>query len=235
MSKILSFDIEINDIFDLKPYEDMEKYAPFHISTGATVVHEGEEKAWYSLNKEGKVMFNLTQRKAHVLLRYLRKMQRKGFMVCSWNGLSFDLKWIGYHAQDMKLAAEIALNSYDPMFQFFNEKGFPVKLIKVAKAMGIKEEKLMDSSDAPIRWAKGDYKKVMEYCINDCVMTNSIVAAILIEKEIRWINRDGNVSSTPIPRLKVAKEVISDDPPDQSWLGSPIPKRKFYRWVEDYF
>ena len=37
--KLLSFDIEISDVFELGPYEDMETYAPFHISVAATAIH----------------------------------------------------------------------------------------------------------------------------------------------------------------------------------------------------
>ena len=52
-SPLLSFDIEISDIFELGRHEDMEKYAPFHISVGATAVVGGGEKVWYSNNEEG--------------------------------------------------------------------------------------------------------------------------------------------------------------------------------------
>lgn len=37
--KLLSFDIEISDVFELGKHEDMEKYAPFHISVAATAIH----------------------------------------------------------------------------------------------------------------------------------------------------------------------------------------------------
>ena len=40
--QLLSFDIEISDVFELDKYEDMEKYAPFHISVAATAIHNGE-------------------------------------------------------------------------------------------------------------------------------------------------------------------------------------------------
>jgi hypothetical protein len=97
----------------------MEKYAPFHISVAATAIHDGEERVWYSEDEEGRPALNLTQQRAHELLEYLDEMQQKEFMVCAWNGLGFDLKWIGHQADDMALAARIALKSYDPMFQFF--------------------------------------------------------------------------------------------------------------------
>ena len=45
--KLLSFDIEISNIFEPGKHEDMEKYAPFDISVAATAVHGGEERVWF--------------------------------------------------------------------------------------------------------------------------------------------------------------------------------------------
>lgn len=231
--KILSFDIEISDVFELDKYEDMEKYAPFHISVAATAIHDGAEQVWYSEDEEGRPALNLTRQRAHELLKYLDAMQQQGFMVCAWNGLSFDLKWIGHQAGDMELAARIALKSYDPMFQFFNLAGFPIGLAKVAEAMGVSQEKLMDSADAPKQWRAGNFQKVMDYCLGDCQMTNLIVRAIQKAREVQWVTAKGYVSSKPMPLLKPVEEVIRDPEPDQSWMDTPMPKSKFYQWVLD--
>jgi hypothetical protein len=187
--KLLSFDIEISDIFELGKHEDMEMYAPFHISVAATAIYNGEQRVWYSKDEHGRPALNLTQQRAHELLEYLDQMQQKGFMVCAWNGLSFDLKWIGHQADDMALAARIALKSYDPMFQFFNQAGFPVSLAKVAQAMGISQEKLMDGADAPKKWCAGKHQEVMDYCLGDYQMTNLIVCAIHNTKQVQWVTR----------------------------------------------
>jgi hypothetical protein len=231
--KLLSFDIEISDVFELGRHEDIEKYAPFHISVGATAIHNGEERVWYSVDDEGRPALNMTRERAHDLLDYLDEMQKKEFAVCAWNGLSFDLKWIGQQADDMALAARIALKSYDPMFQFFNQSGFPVGLGKVAEGMGIQQEKLMDGADAPKQWRAGNHKEVMDYCLGDCQMTNLIVRSIQETKQIRWVTGKGNISSKPILRLKSVEEVIKDPEPDQSWLDNPLLKTKFYKWVEE--
>ena len=231
--KILSFDIEISDLFELGKDEDMEKYAPFHISVAATAVHKGEERVWYSEDEEGRTALNLTQKRAHELLEYLDEMQNTETMVCAWNGLSFDLKWIGNQAEDMALAAKIALKSYDPMFQFFNQAGFPVGLAKVAQAMGIPQKKLMDSADAPKEWRAGNYQKVMDYCLGDCQMTNLVILAIQKARQTRWVTARGQINSKPTPRLKSVEEVIQDPEPDQSWMNTPIPKFKFYEWVQE--
>ena len=231
--KLLSFDIEISDIFELRKNEDMEKYAPFHISVAATAIHKGEERVWYSKDEEGQPTLNLTQQKAHELLEYLADMQQKNYMVCAWNGLSFDLKWIGHQAGDMGLAARIALKSYDPMFQFFNQAGFPVGLAKVAQAMGISQEKLMDGADAPKEWQAGNHQKVMDYCLGDCQMTNLIVRAIQKTGQVQWVTAKGSVSSKPMLHLKPVEEVIQDKGPDQSWMSTPIPKGQYYEWIKD--
>ena len=230
---LLNFDIEISDIFELGKHEDMDKYAPFHISVAATAIHNGKERVWYSENEDGRPDLNLTQRKAHELLEYLDEMQQRKFMVCAWNGLGFDLKWIGHQADDMAFAAQIALKSYDPMFQFFNQAGFPVGLAKVAQAMGISQEKLMDGSDAPEKWRAGNYQEVMDYCLGDCQMANLIVLAIQSAREVRWITSKGLISSKPMPRFKTVEEVIQDPEPDQSWMDEPIPKIKFYKWIQE--
>ena len=231
--KLLSFDIEISDVFELGTNEDIEQYAPFHVSVAATAIHGGEERVWYSEDEECRPALNLTQQRAHELLEYLAERQQKGFMVCAWNGLGFDLEWIGHQADDIVLAAHIALKSYDPMFQFFNQAGFPVSLAKVAQAMGISQKKLMDGADAPKEWCSGNYQRVMDYCLGDCRITNLIVRAIKKTRQVRWVTSKGYVSSKPMPRLKPVEEVILEPEPDQSWMDAPITKSKYCRWVQE--
>ena len=230
---VLSFDIEISNIFELGQNEDLEKYAPFDISVAATAVHDGDERVWYSKDNEGRPALHLTQERAQELLEYLDEMQEKGVMVCAWNGLGFDLKWIGHQAGNMALAARIALKSFDPMFQFFNQAGFPVGLGKVAAGMGITQEKLMDGADAPKQWLAGNHQEVMDYCLGDCQMTNLIVRAIQETRQVKWVTGKGTISSKPMPRLKPVEEVIQDPGPDQSWMDTPLLKTKFYEWVHE--
>ena len=229
--KLLSFDIEISDVFELRKHEDIEKYAPFHVSVAATAIHGEEERVWYSEDEEGRPALNLTQHRAQEFLKYLEEMQRKGIMVCAWNGLGFDLKWLGYQADDTRLAARIALKSYDPMFQLFNQIGYPVGLVKVAEAMGIAQKKQMDSANAPKLWRAGNHQVVMDYCLGDCQMTNLIVLAIQKARQVQWVTAKGDISAEPMARLKPVEEVIKDSDPDQSWMRNPLPKSKFYEWA----
>jgi hypothetical protein len=229
--KLLSFDIELSDVFDLKPGEDLEKYGPFHISVASTAIDGGEERLWYSTSREGKPATNMDCATAARLLAYLQEKQRQGHMVCAWNGLSFDLRWIGHVAGAGELAAEIALDSFDPMFQFFNQRGFPVGLGKVAQAMGVRGKTIMTGADAPRQWQAGNHESVMAYVMDDARMTNAVVKLILEKKQLRWVTQRGTASSEPMPVLKPVRQVLRDPRPDQSWMSDPIPREKFHRWL----
>ncbi len=174
---------------------------------------------------------NLTQHRAHEMLEYLDDVQKKGFMVCCWNGLGFDLKWLGQQSGEIRLAANVAMKSYDPMFQFFNQTGFPVSLAKVAEAMKIPQEKLMNGADAPKQWRAGNHQAVMDYVLGDCQMTNKIVLAIQEARAISWVTARGSVRVESMPRLKSVEEVIGDPAPDQSWMSNPLSKSKFSEWA----
>ena len=78
---LLSFDIEISDIFELGEQEDFEDYEPLHISVAATALHGGEEKVWYSQGADGVPVLSMTPQRAHELLEYLDEMQQNNMMV----------------------------------------------------------------------------------------------------------------------------------------------------------
>ena len=229
--KLLSFDIEISDVFDLKPGEDIEIYGPLHIAVAATSIYRGKECLWYSIDKNGKPLVNMKNNTAHELLTYLYQAQKEGYLVCAWNGLGFDLRWIGNVADDLELAAKVALESYDPMFQFFNQRGFPVGLGAVSQAMGIEQIKSMNAADAPLEWRKGNHKAVMEYVMGDCQITNQVVKDIIDRGEVPWITKKGQLRSETMPELKTVKRVLEEPEPDQSWMDKPIPRSKYTSWI----
>jgi len=230
--KYLSFDVEISDEFELKPGEDLLKYAPFHLAVGATMDSTGNHRLWYTAGAGGKPALEMDQPKACEMLAFLSEMQRDGWQLFAWNGLSFDLRWIGYNAGDMNTAARVALGLYDPMFQFFNQRGFPVGLAAVGEAMGVPHAKLMNSADAPREWRKGNSQRVMDYVVGDCRMTNAIVEAIAQRGRISWRTRKGTLSSEPMPRFKTVAEILRDPEPDQSWMADGGMKRsKFTEWL----
>ena len=230
--KHLSFDIEIADEFELKPGEDLLDHAPFHLAIAATVEAEGNSRLWYSAGADGKPCARMEESKARELLAFLLESQRTGWKLFAWNGLGFDLRWIGYNAGDMETAARVALSLYDPMFQFFNQRGFPVSLAAVGEAMGVRQTKLMNAADAPREWRRGNFQRVMDYVAGDCQITNRIVEAIAQRGCVSWRTKSGTLSSEPMPRLRTVADVLRDPEPDQSWMkGGGMKRRRFTEWM----
>jgi hypothetical protein len=230
--KLLAFDIEISNVFDLRPGEDIEKYAPFDVAVAATQISAGEHRLWVSPASDGKPLVNLKPQHARELLDYLEQMQRAGYAICAWNGLSFDLQWIARAAGEASTASRIALAMYDPMFQFFKLKGFPVGLAAVADGLGIGTKKTMNAADAPREWRAGNHKRVCDYVLGDARMTNEIVSAIARAGEIAWVTQKGKRSTVSLPHLRTVEDCLRDPMPDQSWMDNPIPQERFTQWMK---
>ena len=231
--KLATFDIEISNIFDLGPGEDLVKYAPFDISVAATHIAGGQEQHWYSKLPDGTPATNLTADDAGRMLEYLETLQTQGHALVAWNGLSFDLRWIGHAAKDMATARRVALQLYDPMFQFFKLKGFPIGLAKAGQGMGIRMSKLMDGADAPKRWMAGEHQAVFDYVMGDVRLTAAIAQAIIDAGEVRWVTQRGSTSSVRMPRLRTIEDCLADPMPDQSWMDTPILESSFAGWLDE--
>ncbi len=229
--RTLAFDIEIANVFELRPGEDLDRHAPFDVAVAATEVEGGEHRLWYSTGADGRPLVALERRDARALLAYLDEMQRAGHALCAWNGLGFDLQWIGHAAGDVPTASRVALQLYDPMFQLYTLKGFPVSLAAVAAGLGIGLAKTMDAADAPRQWRAGNHQRVLDYVLGDVRMTNAVVAEIARRREVVWVTQRGSRSSVPLPRLKTVAECLREPLPDQSWMSRPIPRERFTRWL----
>lgn len=229
--EIVSFDIETSNVFDLKPNEDLEKYAPFHVAVAGVVHLSGARSTWLSMGTDGTPLKNITQETATELLRELRRLQETGHILCAWNGASFDLKWLAYAAQDEKLASQIALDLYDPMLQFFNLTGYPVGLDAVAQGLRLTERKMMGSEEAPRLWCQGEHARVIEYVCSDARITNAIAERIHRTGTVSWITKKGTLKSEQIGRLKRVREVLKEPEPDQSWMNTPLRREKFVKWI----
>jgi hypothetical protein len=226
-----AFDIEIADIVELAPGEDLDRHGPFRIACAADCDRQGEVRHWYSRDADGGPADAMSPEAALECLRWLREQQLSGARLCAWNGLSFDLRWLGEAALDLPLAAEVALDLVDPMFQFFVQRGFPVGLAAVAEGLGVEETKLMSGADAPVEWARGDRQRVLDYVAGDCRITSLVVDRIAATRAIRWRTRRGTISSEPMPELRPVRELLDVPEPDTSWMDAPIPRAKFLHWI----
>lgn len=227
----IAFDIEIANVFELAPGEDLDQYGPFELSCAAAYAQDGELRHWCMRDESGTPGTALDRATALDMLEWLRAQQLAGARVCAWNGLSFDLRWLGVAAGAPELAAEVALDLIDPMFQFFVQRGFPVGLAKVAEGLGIPETKLMKGADAPVQWARGNHQLVLDYVAGDCRITEAVVARIEAGRAVRWRTQRGSVSSEPMPALRRVRELLDAPEPDTSWMDTPLPRSKFTQWL----
>ncbi len=228
---IVSFDIEIADEFELAPGEDLDSKGPFAIACAAAFDDRERLQHWYARTPNGSPDRQLDAKLAREMLDWLRAQQTSGVKVCAWNGLGFDLKWLGVAADAPALAAEIALELFDPMFQFVVQRGFPIALASVAAGFAIEEKKLMRGADAPKEWARGDRKLVLDYVAGDCRITTRVVERILAAREIRWLTKKGTLSTEPIAKLAPVRELLDAPLPDTSWMREPLSREKFYAWI----
>jgi len=232
MPQNLSFDIELADVLDLAPGEDLNSKGPFRIACAAA--HDGARVThWYGRDAGGNPAPHMSPGDVRAVLVALRAAQEAGTRLFAWNGLAFDLRWMGAAAQDMALARTIALDLVDPLFQLFVERGFPVALEKVAQGFGLPVRKLMNGADAPKEWLAGNHAAVLDYVAQDCRITDLVCTAIEERRELRWITAKGKPSSHAMPQLLPVRDLLARPEPDTSWMSDPIPRSKFAGWLAD--
>lgn len=228
---LVAFDIELANVFELAEGEDLARYAPFDIACAAAADGRGGLWHWYATDAQGQPTGKLDAPLARDLLQWLRAHQLRGGRVCAWNGLSFDLRWLGHVADDLALAREVALDLLDPMFQLVCQRGFPVGLAKAAEGLGVPEGKLMSGADAPKHWAAGEHQLVLDYVAGDCRITEAVTARIEAARALRWRTQRGSISSEPMPTLLPVRALLDTPLPDTSWMSAPIPREKFTAWL----
>lgn len=231
MTSCIAFDIELADILDLAPGEDLNSRGPFRIACaaafdGRAVTH------WYGRDAAGEPRLCMSASDVHAALTQLRRDQEAGARLVAWNGLAFDLRWMGVAAKDTDLARRIALDLFDPMFQLFVERGFPVALAKVARGFEIAGGKLMDGADAPREWQAGNTQKVLDYVAQDCRLTEDVFRNIERTGELRWISARGQPKAHAMPRLVPVRDLLGRPEPDTSWMTDPLPRAKFTGWLD---
>jgi hypothetical protein len=229
---MIAFDIEIRDEFELRPGEDLDARGPFRISVAA--IHDAESgrtRVWHDRDASGEPAGHLDPALARAVLEQLRAWQLQGKRIVAWNGLSFDLRWMGEAANDLRLAREVALDLIDPMFQFYCLKGFPVGLQAVATGLDLPVRKLMDGKDAPAAWNRGERRRVIEYVEEDCRITTLVCSTIEKRRAIIWRTSKGSLSEQRMPKLLPVSACLELPEPDTSWMNAPIPRSKFAGWL----
>jgi hypothetical protein len=228
--RMLAFDIELASVVEIPPGGDLDQLGPFDISVAAARDERGGSWTWHG-EASGQPAPKMSASDARAVLTALREKQRAGETVVAWNGVGFDLKWLGIVADDVHLAGEVALDTFDPMLQIFHARGFPIALAAAADGLGVTLKKSMHGAEAPQAWARGEHARVIEYVHGDCQLTLEVAQRIVATKGVRWITKKGTPATVPMARLLSARELLQLPPPDQSWMSTPIPRERFFAWI----
>ncbi len=227
---MLAFDIELASVVEIPAGGDLDQLGPFDLAVAAARDDRGGSWTWHGV-ENGSPAPKMSASDARAVLVALREKQRAGEPVVAWNGVGFDLKWLGIAADDVHLAGEVALETLDPMLQIFHARGFPIALAAAAEGLGVTQKKSMHGAEAPQAWARGEHARVIEYVHGDCQLTLEVAKRIVAAKSVRWITKKGTPATEPMTRLLSARELLRQPPPDQSWMTTPIPRERFFAWI----
>lgn len=228
--RFIAFDLETAAILG-KDERLEDNYHRLGISVVSTLLSsEVQPCVWYDpdqgrLSKEGTC----------VLVQYFMAMREKGYISVGWNSASFDWRILA-HVSDMWPECRLlALEHYDPMFQFFCERGFPVGLQKVSMAMGCSgKTEGMHGDLVPKMWADGQREEVKKYVAQDARLTAEVFCEIKKRNAIAWYTRDGDLRSHKlVGGLLTVQEAMKLPEPDVGWMDNYWGREKFTSWLVD--
>lgn len=227
MNKYLAFDLEI-----YKPIPDGETdwkaHRPLGISCAAAIVTGQDKPVLWWATGEGP----MTRGECQTMLAYLANMQKRGYTLLTWNGLSFDFDILAEESGELTKCADLAMNHVDMMFMFFCLKGFPLGLDACAKGCGLPGKvEGMDGAKAPALWQAGEYQKVLDYVAQDVRTTLAIAETVYRQKGFDWRAKSRRMNSIRINDWKTVKGCLKLPLPDTSWMANPMSRSQFTEWM----
>lgn len=231
MDKFLFFDIETAKIIDRSlPWNEQR---PYGISAASTLLTGEEPKLWYSVDLDYKPQ--MTQEDVCGLVRYLQEQVANGYVVVTFNGLKFDYDVLAEESGMRDECIDLAMGPHiDIMLDFFCRKGFFVALKKVARGLGVQGKSTgLSGADAPLLWAEGKCKEVLEYVKQDVRATMNIFNQINAENLFMWVTRKGHINSVSLDErgLLPVQEALRLPLPDTSWMNRSVERIEFYKWT----
>lgn len=201
------------------------------------------EKVWvWSGPRIGdRYLDQMTPTNVDQFISFLWNCHKSGRKIVAWNGAGFDFKVLAQECVNGlgKIRCKVmAANSYDPMFQFFCDKGYAVGLAAAAGGLGVEgKTEGMSGEQAPILW-KGsleDQETVRKYVAQDVRATAAVFDALEASGKLAWITKKGTPAKYPwkFGRLMTVKECYQTPvPPSPSWLDEPWEREKFVGWLD---
>lgn len=205
--------------------DDFGKHRPLGITCARVSI--GQDKRTFAADAPGK----MSQEQALELLAFLQALHDDGNTLVTWNGLGFDFLTLAEESGDFDTCAQLALNHWDIMFNFFCEQGYTIGQDATARGMGLPgKPEAMDGAIAPVAWKDGRHEQVKSYVASDGDQLLQIAQMVLSRKSISWVAKSGKNAVRQItPLLNV--QALHLPLPDTSWMDSPWPRSQFHAWT----
>lgn len=229
----IGFDHEIAKIIG-PDFSQWRLFRPLGITCAALYLEGNEPMLRHDTTPQGNPAPKMSREYACRLVSELMDWTEKGYLIFTWNGLGFDFDVLAEESNLWKECRHLALNHVDMMFHFFCIKGFPLKLDKAAKGMGLTGKTAgMTGDQAPILWQQGQYDQVLEYVGQDSRTTVEVARAVEKKHYLRWTSNSGRPQRVDFPNGWLTVEQALKLPlPDTSWMSNPISRNQFLAWIK---
>jgi len=230
--KYAGFDLEIAKIID-GGFSEWRSQRPLGISCAALYTLGHSPEIWYGRDSDGKPALRIDRSLAIKLVHSLLNRVENGFKIVTWNGLGFDFDVLAEESKMWEECRFLGLEHIDIMFHILCIKGYPIKLDKAAKGMGLAGKIAGVTGDkAPELWQKGSYETVLEYVAQDSRTTVEVASMINNYGYLDWTSNSGKPQNVYFPDgLLTVREAMKLPLPDTSWMQDPMSREQFLDWT----
>ena len=175
----------------------------------------------------------MTREDVSSLIDHFQEITRQGVTIVTWNGLGFDWQVLAEESGRQQECRQLALQHVDMMYHFFCHKGFPLALSTACQGMAVGEKQEgVTGLAAPHMWAAGQRQEVIDYCVQDAVITMKLASACAERGRLYWTARSGRPNQLLLPQgWKTVQEATEIPPPNTSWMTDPIPRASLDSWL----
>jgi len=237
--KYVAFDLEVGK--EVPEGGDWKELFPLGITCASTVTSDGHMLTWYHGNKglwSVPSIGYMSPDEVGELIHYLKTKHDEGYVILTWNGLSFDFAVLADESNgQQRLCQNLAMDHVDMMFQILCQKGYPIGLNAVAEGLGLGgKSEGMSGALAPVMW-KGsviDRLKVLNYVDKDSLLTLEIAIKAAEQKFFEWTSRSGRLNKFPLWKgWLTVKRCLKMPKPDTSWMDNPMTRESFLWWMKE--
>lgn len=213
---------------------DWKRFSPLGITCAAAASSDGGLWNWWAHDGRGQFTPDMNSEQCFHMVSYLAGLVDDGYVITTWNGLSFDFDILTQESGCVETCRRLALNHVDLMFHFLCSKGFGLGLDTASKGMGLPgKPEGMDGAIAPQLWKNGEYHRVLDYVSWDAKNTLGVAEAVDRAGRLNWTAQSGRRNTWYCPKWLSVKEAMTIPEPDTSWMENPEKweRSRFYEWT----